>query len=78
MLLNERGEVAECTAANIFCAKQRLRRNSASELRPPLRASPAASSLKSAPVCRRFPSKKRVLKPEDLYAADEVFITSTN
>jgi branched-chain amino acid aminotransferase len=76
VLLNERGEVAECTAANIFCVQ------GGRVITPPL------SSGCLAGVTRSFvlelgphvgiPVEERTLFPEDLYSADEVFISSTN
>jgi branched-chain amino acid aminotransferase len=76
VLLNERGEVAECTAANIFCAKGGLV------------ATPPPSSGCLEGITRGVlleiganagvPVEERVLQPEDLYSADEVFISSTN
>ena len=76
VLLNERGEVAECTAANIFCVKGgRV-------------ATPPASAGCLQGITRSVlleigagvgaPVEEQVLRPEDLYAADEVFISSTN
>jgi branched-chain amino acid aminotransferase len=76
VLLNERGEVAECTAANIFCVRQgRI-------------ATPSLSSGCLEGVTRGLvlelgpptgiPVEESVLFPEDLYSADEVFISSTN
>jgi len=76
VLLNERGEVAECTAANIFCVvRGRV-------------ATPPLSSGCLAGVTREVlleigeavgvPVEERVLMPEDLFAADEVFVSSTN
>jgi branched-chain amino acid aminotransferase len=76
ILLNERAEIAECTAANLFIVKGDL------VLTPPLSsgclegvtrgilfeiAGEAGTAVKEQP-----------LKLEDLYAADEVFISSTN
>ena len=76
VLLNERGEVSECTAANIFCV---------SEGRV---ATPPPSSGCLEGVTRDIlleigpragvPVEERTLFPEDLYAADEVLISSTN
>jgi branched-chain amino acid aminotransferase len=76
VLLNERGEVAECTAANIFCAKD------GSVATPPLSAGCLEGVTRSvlleiAPLSG-VPIAEKTLRPEDLYAADEVFITSTN
>lgn len=76
VLLNERGEVSECTAANIFAVKGEK------VITPPLSsgclegvtrgilmeiASEAATSV-----------VEQTMRPEDLYGADEVFVTSTN
>ena len=76
ILLNERGEVAECTAANIFSVRGATMRT------PPLASGclegvtrgllleiAAASSVKA---------EEAALRIEDFYRADEVFITSTN
>ncbi|HLW99640.1 MAG TPA: aminotransferase class IV [Candidatus Acidoferrales bacterium] len=76
VLLNERGEVAECTAANIFCVRQ------GRVLTPPLSSGclegvtrgvllEIASSL-------GLQMSEQTLTPEDLYSAEEVFISSTN
>jgi branched-chain amino acid aminotransferase len=76
LLLNERGEIAECTAANIFCARQ------GRVLTPPLSSGclegvTRGILLDIAPLTG-IPVEEKVLRPEDLYSADEVFITSTN
>lgn len=76
VLLNERGEVAECTAANIFCAR------GGKVFTPPL-SSGCLEGVTRAVLLELAPSlgvelKERVLRPDDLYSADEVFITSTN
>ncbi len=63
VLLNERGEVAECTTANIFSVKD------GAVTTPPLSSGSPRSGV---------PMVEQTLMPEDLYAADEVFITSTN
>ena len=75
LLLNERGEVSECTAANIFC------------IRGGDVATPPLSSGCLAGVSRQIlfeesarsgvSISERTLRLEDLYYADEVFITST-
>lgn len=75
ILLNERDEVSECTSANIFATKDGV------TYTPPLAsgALPGVTravmledlDLKSAPVV------EKALRLDDLYAADEVFITST-
>lgn len=76
VLLNERGEVAECTTANIFCVKQ------GGVLTPPLSSGclegiTRAVLFELAPA-NGIPIEERVLLPEDLYSADELFISSTN
>jgi branched-chain amino acid aminotransferase len=76
VLLNERGEVAECTAANIFCVR------GGKVCTPPL-SSGCLEGVTRAVLLELAPSlglelKEQPLRPEDLYAADEVFITSTN
>ncbi|MGH9466873.1 MAG: aminotransferase class IV [Terriglobales bacterium] len=75
LLLNERGEVAECTSANVFVARGgRLRT-------PPLDsgALPGVSRkllLAAAPRFGLAVDEAPVTEP-DLYAAEEVFITSS-
>ena len=76
ILLNERAEVAECTSANIFCVKD------GAVLTPPISSGclegvTRAVLLEIAPRAGVSMSEK-TLTLEDLYAADEVFITSTN
>lgn len=76
ILLNERGEVAECTAANVFCARD------GRVFTPPL-SSGCLAGITREVVMEVGPSKgmaieERTLSPEDLYSADEVFISSTN
>lgn len=76
ILLNERGEVAECTAANIFCARD------GRVATPPLSSGclegvTRAILLEIGPTVG-VPVEERALKPPDLYTADEVFISSTN
>jgi branched-chain amino acid aminotransferase len=76
VLLNERGEVAECTAANIFCVK------GGRVATPPVAAGClqgiTRSVLLEIGAGAGAPVEERVLRPEDLYAADEIFISSTN
>ena len=76
VLLNERGEVAECTAANIFCVK------GGRVATPPVSAGClqgiTRSVLLEIGAGVGAPVEERILRPEDLYAADEVFISSTN
>jgi branched-chain amino acid aminotransferase len=76
LLLNERGEVAECTAANIFCAR------GGRVLTPPLSSGclegvTRGILLDIAPGTG-IPVEEKILRPEDIYSADEVFISSTN
>lgn len=76
VLLNERGEVAECTAANIFCVR------GGKVFTPPL-ASGCLEGVTRGLLLEIGPAagvavEETALKPDDLYAADEVFISSTN
>ncbi|MCL4522875.1 MAG: aminotransferase class IV [Acidobacteria bacterium] len=76
VLLNERGEVAECTAANIFCVM------GGTVFTPPLDSGclegVTRGLLEELGPKAGVPVSERVLRPDDLYAADEVFISSTN
>jgi branched-chain amino acid aminotransferase len=76
VLLNERGEVAECTAANIFCVKDGW------VATPPVAAGClqgiTRSVLLEIGAGAGAPVEERLLRTEDLYAADEIFISSTN
>lgn len=76
VLLNERGEVAECTAANIFCVQ------GGRVLTPPL-SSGCLEGVTRGIIFEigpraGIPVEERTLFPEDLYSADEVIISSTN
>ena len=76
VMLNERGEVAECTSANIFVVRERK------IVTPPLSAGclegiTRGILLEIAPEAG-LSIVEQTLHPEDLYAAEEVFITSTN
>ncbi len=76
VLLNERGEVAECTTANIFSVKSGV------VTTPPL-SSGCLEGVTRSVLLEIAPRSgvsmvEQTLTPEDLYAADEVFITSTN
>ena len=76
VLLNERGEVAECTAANIFAVKN------GKVLTPPLNSG-CLEGVTRGILCEIAPEAgisvvQQALRPEDLYSADEVFISSTN
>jgi branched-chain amino acid aminotransferase len=75
VLLNERGEVSECTSANIFAATE------GEVSTPPLNSGclPGVTRELLLDVVR-LPGIKvteRALKPQDLERADQVFITST-
>lgn len=76
VLLNERGEVAECTAANIFCVR------GGRVTTPPLGSGclegVTRSVLLEIGAAAGAPVEERTLLPEDLYVAEEVFISSTN
>ena len=76
VLLNERGEVAECTAANIFLVR------GGRVITPPINSGclegvTRAVLLEIAPAAG-VPVDEKTLTPDDLYAAEEVFISSTN
>lgn len=76
VLLNERSEVAECTAANIFCVR------GGRVLTPPLTAGCLEGVTRGVLLeiggSAGTPLEERTLFPEDLYSAEEVFISSTN
>src|ERR1700735_3868664 len=76
VLLNERGEVSECTAANIFCV--RAGRVSTPPLSSGCLSGITRSVLLEIGASVGIEVKEAALRPEDLYAADEVFISSTN
>src|SRR5262249_62247623 len=75
IMRNSRGELAECTTANFFIVKNGV------ALTPPLDAGLLAG------ITREFvfelgseakiPVREQVLTDSDLFAADEVFLTST-
>ncbi len=75
ILLNERGEVAECTSANIFAA------NGNQVWTPPLSAGclPGITREVLLGECHTpgIDVSEKVLTPQELETADEVFITST-
>lgn len=75
ILLNERGEVSECTSANIFIA------NGNEVWTPPLTSGclPGITRelLLSEVQTPGFKVTAKTFRPQDLEAADEVFITST-
>jgi branched-chain amino acid aminotransferase len=76
VLLNERGEVAECTAANIFCVR------SGRVLTPPLSSGCLEGVTRGIVLeigaAAGVQVEEHTLRPEDLYSADGVFISSTN
>jgi branched-chain amino acid aminotransferase len=76
VLLNERGDVAECTAANIFFVK------GGKAYTPPLDSGclegVTRGVLLEVGAAAGVPTEERVVRPGDLFGADEVFITSTN
>ncbi|MEX2261451.1 MAG: aminotransferase class IV [Bryobacteraceae bacterium] len=75
ILLNEGGEVAECTSANIFVARENR------VFTPPLSSGclPGVTReiLLSDVQVARYPVVEKTLYPADLESADQVFITST-
>lgn len=76
VLLNERGEVAECTAANVFLVK------GDKVFTPPL-SSGCLEGVTRGILMEIAPEAgisvvEQTLKPEDFATADEVFMTSTN
>jgi branched-chain amino acid aminotransferase len=76
VLLNERGEVSECTSANIFCA-------SGGRVATPPLASGCLEGVTRGVLLEigaraGAPVEERTLFPDDLRGADEVFISSTN
>ena len=76
VLLNERGEVSECTAANIFAVK------ATKVVTPPLSSGclegVTRGILMELAADAGTSVSEQTLRLEDLYKADEVFITSTN
>ncbi|HKO04590.1 MAG TPA: aminotransferase class IV [Candidatus Acidoferrales bacterium] len=76
VLLNERGEVAECTAANVFAVQ------GGRVLTPPL-ASGCLEGVTRGVLLELAPRlgiamEERTLTPSDLRGAEEMFISSTN
>jgi branched-chain amino acid aminotransferase len=74
VLLNERGEVAECTSANIFAV------SGANVWTPPLASGCLPGVTRAVLLEIKAPGltvTEKTLIPADLEAADEVFITST-
>lgn len=76
VMLNERGEVAECTSANVFAVKN------GKILTPPLNSGclegvTRGILLEIAPEAG-LSVIEQSLRPEDLYSGEEVFVSSTN
>lgn len=75
LLLNERGEIAECTSANVFVAR------GGEVLTPPLDSGclPGVTReiLLDSVRVPGIPIRERILTREDVVRADGVFITST-
>jgi branched-chain amino acid aminotransferase len=76
VMLNERGEIAECTAANLYIVK------GDSVLTPPLNSGCLEGVTRGILLEISGEAgtivKEQTLHLDDLYAADEVFISSTN
>lgn len=74
ILLNERGEVTECTSANIFAVRDGITYTPPllSGLLPGVTREVMLSELRSSPEVR-----EKVLSVDDLLEAEEVFITSS-
>ena len=75
ILLNERGEVAECTSANIFAVRDGV------TLTPPIASGPLPGVTRAVMLeelkLADAPVREAVLTVEDLLDAEEVFITSS-
>lgn len=75
ILLNERGMVAECTSANIFAVQNGV------TYTPPLHAGPLPGVTRAVMLAELDPNtcpvEEKDLRIEDLYEAEEVFITSS-
>ncbi len=72
VLLNERGEVSECSSANIFAVLDGV------TCTPPLSSGLLPGVTREVMLSEiGEPVRERVLSVEDLYEADEVFITSS-
>jgi branched-chain amino acid aminotransferase len=76
VLLNERGEVSECTAANIFAVRGEK------VFTPPLSSGCLEGVTRG--ILMEIASEagttvvEQTMRPDVLYSADEVFVTSTN
>jgi len=92
ILLNERGEVAECTSANIFCVKNdnagvkdgdKAGDVAGGKVFTPPLSSGCLEGVTRSVLLEIAPRAgveivERNITPEFLYSAEEVFITSTN
>ena len=76
VLLNERGEVSECTAANVFCVRGGRVQT------PPLNSGCLEGITRSILLeigpRAGVPCEEAVLRPADLFSANEIFISSSN
>ena len=77
ILLNERGEVSECTSANIFIVEAGGRRVSTPPLSSGCLAGVTRAVLLDQVKVAGVTIAEKTLFPEDLSSADEVFVTST-
>ena len=75
LLLNERGELSECTAANIYIVKDR--QTSTPPLSSGCLAGVSRFTLMELAKKAGSPIVERAITKEELFSADEVFITST-
>lgn len=75
VMRNYRGELAECTTANVFVVRD------GAALTPPLDAGLLAGITREflfeVGAERGIPVREQVLRDEDLFGADEAFLTST-
>jgi len=71
VLLNERGEVSECTSANLFVAQ------GGKVFTPPLASGCLPGVTRAVLIEEIRGVTEKTLMPEDLESAEEVFITST-
>jgi branched-chain amino acid aminotransferase len=76
VLLNERGEVSECTAANVFCV--RVGRVQTPPLNSGCLEGITRSILLEIGPRAGVLCEEAVLRPADLFSGDEIFISSSN
>jgi branched-chain amino acid aminotransferase len=76
ILLNERGELTECTAANLFCVE------AGRVTTPPLSSGCLAGVTREVlleiAAQIKLPMQEKTLRVNELHEAEEVFITSTS